>query len=167
MSYTAVSIYIIIILFFKKVGSARLRESGVHPISPKTPAPQYQPIDRKKRKGKKCKTKVGIEQRRPIKKHCPLSHQHCPTIKYGVSKIVPEGHREGNKSPAVLQGSTARRYISVPMCDQRTTCNQPWHILYRYSTIKRVHWVTPDLIKHTQVCHGSTMRNVTLEHTPK
>ena len=36
----------------KKVGSARLRESATHPISPKTPAPQYQPIDRKKRKGK-------------------------------------------------------------------------------------------------------------------
>ena len=29
----------------------RLRESDIHPISPNTPAPQYQPIDRKKRKG--------------------------------------------------------------------------------------------------------------------
>ena len=28
------------------------RESDIHPISPKTPAPQYQPIDRKKRKRK-------------------------------------------------------------------------------------------------------------------
>ena len=37
------------------VGSARLRESGINPISPKTPAPQYQPIDRKKRKGKRVK----------------------------------------------------------------------------------------------------------------
>ena len=35
----------------KKVGSARLRESGIHLISPNTPAPQYQPINRKKRKG--------------------------------------------------------------------------------------------------------------------
>ena len=35
------------------VGSARLRESDIHPISPKTPALQYQPIDRKKRKGKR------------------------------------------------------------------------------------------------------------------
>ena len=40
------------ILLFKKVGSARLRESDIHPISPKTPAPQYQPIDRKKRREK-------------------------------------------------------------------------------------------------------------------
>ena len=42
-----------IYILFKKVGSARLRESYVHPISAKTPAPQYQPIDRKKRKGKR------------------------------------------------------------------------------------------------------------------
>ena len=34
------------------VCSARLRESDIHPISPKTPAPQYQHKDRKKRKGK-------------------------------------------------------------------------------------------------------------------
>ena len=29
-----------------------LRESDIHPISPKTPAAQYQPIDRKKRNRK-------------------------------------------------------------------------------------------------------------------
>ena len=62
-----------ILLLLKKVGSARLRKSGIHPISPKTPAPQYQPIDRKKRKGKRVKTIVGIEQLRPIKKHWPCS----------------------------------------------------------------------------------------------
>ena len=42
-----------LLLLLKKVSDARLRESDVHPISPKTPAPQYQPIDRKKRKGKR------------------------------------------------------------------------------------------------------------------
>ena len=42
-----------LLLLLKKVGSARLRESQIHPISLKTPAPQYQPIDRKKRKGKR------------------------------------------------------------------------------------------------------------------
>ena len=61
------------IITIKKVGSARLRESGIHPISPKTPGPQYQHIDRKKRKEKKWKTIVGIEQLRPIKKHWPCS----------------------------------------------------------------------------------------------
>ena len=39
-------------LLLKVVGRAKLRESDIHPISPKTPAQQCQPIDRKKRKGK-------------------------------------------------------------------------------------------------------------------
>ena len=42
-----------LLLLLKKVVSARLGQSDIHPISPKTPAPQYQPIDRKKRKGKR------------------------------------------------------------------------------------------------------------------
>ena len=45
-------IIIILLLLLKNGVSARLRESDIHPISPKTPAPKYQPIDRKKRKGK-------------------------------------------------------------------------------------------------------------------
>ena len=44
---------LLLLLSLKKVSSARQRESDVHPISPKTPAPQYQPIDRKKRKRKR------------------------------------------------------------------------------------------------------------------
>ena len=44
---------LLLLLLLKKVGSASLRESGIHPISPQTPAPQYQPVDRKKRKGKR------------------------------------------------------------------------------------------------------------------
>ena len=40
---------LLLLLLLKKVGTARLKESDVHPVSPKTPAPQYQPIDRKKR----------------------------------------------------------------------------------------------------------------------
>ena len=43
----------LLLLLLKKVSSARLGESDIHPISPKTPAPQCQPIDRKKRKGKR------------------------------------------------------------------------------------------------------------------
>ena len=41
-----------ILLLLKEVCSARLRESDIYPFSSKTPAPQYQPIDRKKRKEK-------------------------------------------------------------------------------------------------------------------
>ena len=44
---------LLLLLLLKKVGSVRLREIDIHPISPKTPAPQYQPIDRKKRNGKR------------------------------------------------------------------------------------------------------------------
>ena len=43
---------LLLLVLLKKVSSARPGESDIHPISPKTPAPQYQPIDRKKRKGK-------------------------------------------------------------------------------------------------------------------
>ena len=43
---------LLLLLLLKKVGSARLRESDIHPNSPKTPASEYNPIDRKKRKGK-------------------------------------------------------------------------------------------------------------------
>ena len=42
-----------LLLLLKKVSIARLGETDIHPISPKTPAPQYQPIDRKKRNGKR------------------------------------------------------------------------------------------------------------------
>ena len=49
----AVILLLLLLLLLKKVSSARLGESVIHPISPKTPAPQYQPIDRKKRKGKR------------------------------------------------------------------------------------------------------------------
>ena len=44
---------LLLLLLLKKVGSARLRESDVNHINTKTPAPQYQPIERKKRKGKR------------------------------------------------------------------------------------------------------------------
>ena len=41
-----------IIIIIKKVWQCKA-ESNIHRISPKTTAPQYQPIDRKKRKGKR------------------------------------------------------------------------------------------------------------------
>ena len=47
------------ILLLKDVGSGRLRESDLHPISLKTPGPQLRPIDRKMRKGKTVEDKKG------------------------------------------------------------------------------------------------------------
>ena len=44
---------LLLLLLLKNVSSARLGESDIDPIRPKTAAPQYQPIDRKKRKGKR------------------------------------------------------------------------------------------------------------------
>ena len=49
---TIYMIILLLLLLLKKVGSARPRESDIHAISLNTPAPQYQPIERKKRKGK-------------------------------------------------------------------------------------------------------------------
>ena len=45
------TLLLLLLLLLLKVSSARMGESDIHPISPKTPAPQ--PIDRKKRKGKR------------------------------------------------------------------------------------------------------------------
>ena len=53
MKYVMIeSILLLILLLLKRVCNARLRESDIHPIRPKTPTPQYQPNDRKNRKGK-------------------------------------------------------------------------------------------------------------------
>ena len=52
IKYTKQNHYYYYILL-KKVSSERLGESDIHHISPKIPAPQYQPIDRKKRNGKR------------------------------------------------------------------------------------------------------------------
>ena len=43
---------LLLLLLLKKIGNARPGEGDCHPISPKTPAPHYQPIEEKKRKGK-------------------------------------------------------------------------------------------------------------------
>ena len=39
-------------LLLKKIGNTRPGEGDWHPIGPNTPAPHYQPIEEKKRKGK-------------------------------------------------------------------------------------------------------------------
>ena len=42
----------LLLLLLKKIGNAMPGEGDWHPISPKTPAPHYQPVEEKKRKGK-------------------------------------------------------------------------------------------------------------------
>ena len=43
---------LLLLLLLKKIGNARPGEGDWHPISPKTQAPYYQPIEETKRKGK-------------------------------------------------------------------------------------------------------------------
>ena len=64
---------IIIIIIIKRGRQCRLREIDIYPISPKTSAPQYQPIDRKKRKGKIVENYSRDRAAWLIKKHWPCS----------------------------------------------------------------------------------------------
>ena len=50
--YDTIDRMVLLLLLLKKIGNARLGEGDCHPISPKTPAPHYQPIEKRKRKGK-------------------------------------------------------------------------------------------------------------------
>ena len=43
---------LLLLLLLREVGNDRLGQTDSHPITSKTKAPQYQPIDRKKRKRK-------------------------------------------------------------------------------------------------------------------
>ena len=63
----------ILLLLLKEVGSARLRESDIYNISGKTPAPQYQPIDRKNINGKIVEDYSRDRAAWVNKKHIPCS----------------------------------------------------------------------------------------------
>ena len=43
--FLRVTVSLLLLLLLEKVGNARLGESDQHPISPKTPTPQHQPIE--------------------------------------------------------------------------------------------------------------------------
>ena len=75
----------IIIIIIKEVGSARLGESYLHPISPKTPAPQYQPIDKKNENKEDKEGKSSLDKRKSTGPALEIRQSH--TIEYSVSKI--------------------------------------------------------------------------------
>ena len=138
----------VLLLLFKKIGSARLRESDIYLISPKTPAPQYQPIDSKKRKRIRVEDYSRDREAQANKKALALLLK--PASPTPSNTLLGRSfQRDTDRGMKVLRGSAARRCISVPMCDQSTACNPHWHIWSRQSNIKRVHRVTPDIIKHT------------------
>ena len=49
---TLSELLLLLLLLLKNIGNARPGEGDCHPISQKTPAPHYKPIEEKKRKGK-------------------------------------------------------------------------------------------------------------------
>ena len=70
----------LLLLLLIEVGSARPGESHLHPINRKTPAPQYQPIDRKKRMGNIVEDYSGDRADKADKKALALLLKPaCPT----------------------------------------------------------------------------------------
>ena len=94
------------------------------PYQSEDPSPTIPTHRRKEEKGKNSRRQKGSEQLGQQKGivHTRETRQ-SHTIKHRVTKIIPERYRHGNKSPAVLRGSAARRCIRKPMCDQSTTWN--------------------------------------------
>ena len=64
-----------LLLLLNGVGSARLRESDQHPVSPKTLAPQYQPIDREMRRRSEIASSICCSKIKSIQ--CILWAVHC------------------------------------------------------------------------------------------
>ena len=104
-------------------------ETAINTLSVRRPKPHNTIHRRKEEKGKNSRRQKGSELLGQQKRIGPtLETRQSHIIEHRVTKIVPERYREGNKSPAVLRDSAARRCIRKPMCDQSTTCNPHWHI---------------------------------------
>ena len=103
-------IIIIIIIIIQRGRQCKVGREWSTPYPSKDPSiPTYR---QKEEKGENSRNKNGTKQLRPTKKHWQCSW-----------KIVPHGHWEGTKGPAVVWGSAARRRISKLMCDQSTSSN--------------------------------------------
>ena len=89
-----------LLLLLKKVISARLRQSDIHPISPKTSAPQYQPIDRKKKNGKRVKDYSRDRAAQANKKALALLLKPAsPTLSNtGLARLFQRDTEKGIKS---------------------------------------------------------------------
>ena len=102
-----------------EVGSARLRDFAIHPISSKTPAPQYQPIDRKKRKGKIVKEYSKDRAAQANKKALALLLKPATLTPSNTKSANRSGGtlRGEEKSCGTARGSAAKQRISISMCD--------------------------------------------------
>ena len=111
-----------LLLLLKKIGNASQGEGDWHPISPKTPAPYYQPIEEKKRKGKKLKTKKE-RATRPTKRHWTCSWN--PPIPHHRIRGQPDRSRE------ILRGD-------LKSCGTARYCNGEAH---KYTDVRSKHRV--------------------------
>ena len=96
---------LLLLLLFKEVSSTRLGESCLHPISVNTQAPQYQPIDRKKRTEDRMHWNQSSRSLPPASspihfavygthwKMCITGTQTCPISKLGGLKITTAFHK--------------------------------------------------------------------------
>ena len=138
---------IIIIIIIKKDWQCKAGRERLTPYQSEDPNPTKPTHRRKEEIGKSVGDKKWNEQLGQQKGIGPaLKTRQSHTIEHRVSKIIPERYREGNKTPAILQGSAARRRVSIPMCDQSTSCDPRWHKRHRQSTTEWVHWVTSNLV---------------------
>ena len=77
--FVGCNIFQLLLSLLKMAENARLGESDLLLISSKTPAPQYQPIKRKKRKGKQQKTKTELASKTNKKASALLLKPANPT----------------------------------------------------------------------------------------
>ena len=121
-------IYIFLLLLLKKVGSARLRESDIHPSI----APQYQPIDRKNRNGKRGEDYSSDRAAWANKKTLALLTKPFSTTPSdtGLARSFQRDTERGIK--VLLYCEVLQRGDPyVPMCDEGSACNPQWHIWSR------------------------------------
>ena len=114
----------IFIIISKKDWQCKAGRGRLTPYQSEDPSPTLPTYRGKEEKGKIVEDKKG--------EHWTCSwNPPIPHHQIRVNQIIPERYWEGNKSPAELRGSAARRRKSIPMCDQSTACNPDWHIRHR------------------------------------
>ena len=122
------------------------------PYQSEVPSPTITANEKKEEEEKTAKSRNGVKSEDKKKNIGPAlkTHQSYP-IEYRVTEIVSQGYLHGNKSHAVLRGSSTRSHTRIPICDQalRVNCTD----IYRTGRAqqiecKNVHQVTFDRIQH-------------------
>ena len=123
------------LLLLKEVGSAKLRESDIHPISPKTPAPQYQRIDMKKRKRKIVEGYSRDREAQVNKNKLALL-------------LKPASRTPSTRGQQDHSRGTLRR--EQKSCETARFCSE---VAHRYTDMQPGHCVLPAMSHTVQVAH--------------